>query len=293
MKLEYRADSSLQTLTRYSDLTQTTIVVKTDFVQDSAGRLQSLTHSRPAPVGSLPVSYTYKYFADGRVLDEVSSADGTTAQTYDAFGQVTATTRTAGTNESFAWDKTGNRIVGTTVVGKANRVQSDGTFAYLYDAEGNQTRKTTSATGAYVQYSWDHRNQLTKVEFYNAPVNGVSALAKTVEFVYDVDGDRISKKLTVTGQSAVTENYLYDGDQLVAVLNSAGAITHQYFDGPSLDQVFADQTTLSGVLWPLEDWTGSVRDVVYSFLSPLPQSVCEFSHVVTRQHRRKRIGGEG
>jgi len=55
-----------------------------------------------------------------------------------------------------------------------------------------------------------------------------------------------------------------DGDQLVAVLNSAGAITHETFDGPSLDQVFADQTTLSGVLWPLEDRTGSVRDVVNS-----------------------------
>jgi len=41
-------------------------------------------------------------------------------------------------------------------------------------------------------------------------------------------------------------------------------ITHEIFDGPSLDQVFADQTTLSGVLWPLEDRTGSVRDVVNS-----------------------------
>jgi hypothetical protein len=30
-KLDYRADSSLQTITRYSDLTQTTVVVKTDY----------------------------------------------------------------------------------------------------------------------------------------------------------------------------------------------------------------------------------------------------------------------
>ena len=101
--------------------------------------------------------------------------------------------------------------------------------------------------------------------------------------------------LSTDGLKIEAENYVYDGDQLVAVLNSAGAITHETFDGPSLDQVFADQTTLSGVLWPLEDRSGSVRDVVNSFLSPPvpPQSVCEFSHVVTRQHRRKRIGGEG
>jgi len=49
------------------------------------------------------------------------------------------------------------------------------------------------------------------------------------------------------------ENYVYDGDQLVAVLNAIGAIQHEYFDSSSLDQVFADQTVLSCVPWPLED----------------------------------------
>ena len=31
-------------------------------------------------------------------------------------------------------------------------------------------------TGAYVRYAWDHCNQLTKVEFYNAPGNDTAAL---------------------------------------------------------------------------------------------------------------------
>jgi len=39
-------------------------------------------------------------------------------------------------------------------------------------------------------------------------------------------------------------------------------IQHEYFDGPRLDEVFADQTTLSGVLWPVEDGVGNVRDVI-------------------------------
>ena len=97
--------------------------------------------------------------------------------------------------------KTGNRIVGSTIVGKGNRVLNDGTYAFLYDTNGNLTRRTTlvsgAPTGAYVQYSWDHRNQLTKVEFYNAPVNGTATLAKTVTYTYDDSSNRINKTLTV------------------------------------------------------------------------------------------------
>ena len=64
------------------------------------------------------------------------------------------------------------------------------------------------------------------------------------------------------GHAVVAENYVYDGDQLVAVLNATGAIQYEYFDGSSLDQVFADQTVLIRVLWPLEDLTGAARVVI-------------------------------
>ena len=60
----------------------------------------------------------------------------------------------------------------------------------------------------------------------------------------------------------VAENYVYDGDQRVAVRNATGAIQYEYFDGSSLDQVFADQTMLIRVLWALEDRTGAARDVI-------------------------------
>ncbi len=54
--------------------------------------------------------------------------------------------------------------------------------AYVFDKTAKLMRRTTlvggAPTGAYIQYSWDHRNQLTKVEFYNAPVNCTATLAK-------------------------------------------------------------------------------------------------------------------
>ena len=58
-------------------------MVVTSFTQDSAGRLTIVAHTRPAPAGSLPVSYSYKYFADGRLREEFASTDGTTVYTTD------------------------------------------------------------------------------------------------------------------------------------------------------------------------------------------------------------------
>ncbi|MEZ6033146.1 MAG: RHS repeat-associated core domain-containing protein [Planctomycetaceae bacterium] len=265
-KLDYRADSSLQTITRYRDLTQTTVVVQTDYTQDLAGRLASITHTKTLPTSTTLASYQYTYFADDQLLQEISSVDGTTTNGYDAYGQLVTSTKTAGANEAYAYDKTGNRLVGTTVVGKGNRILNDGTYAYEYDGNGNLTRRTTlvngAPAGAYIQYTWDQRNQLTKIEFYNAPVNGVWPLNKTVSYSYDGSSNRISKTLAVPGQTSVVENYVYDGDQLVAVMDGTGVIQHEYFNGSSMDQVFADQTALSSVLWPLEDRTGAARDII-------------------------------
>ncbi|MFO1001351.1 MAG: hypothetical protein U0936_13480 [Planctomycetaceae bacterium] len=65
-----------------------------------------------------------------------------------------------------------------------------------------------------------------------------------------------------TTTAITTENYVYDGAQLVATLNASGAVQHQYFDGTSLDQIFADQSSVSGILWPLEDRAGTARDII-------------------------------
>ncbi|MFO1001352.1 MAG: hypothetical protein U0936_13485 [Planctomycetaceae bacterium] len=88
---------------------------------------------------------------------------------YDATGQLTSADRGQGADESFAYDSTGNRIVGNSIVGKGNRIQNDGNFVYTYDAEGNITRRRRVITAQepdtfqeYTNFAWDHRNHLTK-----------------------------------------------------------------------------------------------------------------------------------
>ena len=218
VRLGYWDDGSTQSITRYSDATWTNIVVNTAFGLDASGRLISQVHTRPNGTGTTNlVSYRYKYLADGKLMNEVSAVPSLNFNNiinnfgYDATGQLTTADRGQGADESFAYDSTGNRIVGNTIVGKGNRIQNDGTFAYTYDAEGNITRRqrVMTAQGAdtlqeYTNYTWDHRNHLTRVEFYSA----AGVLLKRVEHTYDSDDNRISKKVTTFGTTTTitTEN---------------------------------------------------------------------------------------
>ena len=73
----------------------------------------------------------------------------------------------SGTDESYDYDANGNGEVAngsTYATGDANQLQSDGTFAYLYDDEGNRTAKFIdtnedelwSAGEVGTEYTWDH-----------------------------------------------------------------------------------------------------------------------------------------
>jgi RHS repeat-associated protein len=295
VRLSYYDDGSTQSITRYSDATWTNIVVNTAFGLDASGRLISQVHARPNGTSTATLSsYQYKYLADGRLMNEVSAVPSLNFNNivnnfgYDATGQLTSADRGQGADESFAYDDTGNRIVNNSIVGKGNRIQNDGNFIYTYDAEGNLTRRqrVIMAQGAdtlqeYTAYSWDHRNHLTKVEFFTA----AGVLLKRVEHTYDSDDNRISKKVTTFGTTTTitTENYVYDGAQLVATLNASGAIQHQYFDGTSLDQIFADQNSVSGILWPLEDRTGTARDIINTAGTVLDHRVLDSFGTVNSQ----------
>jgi len=126
-------------------------------------------------------------------------------------GQLVTSTKTAGTGEVYVYDKTGNRIVGSTVVGKNNRILNDGKYAFLYDGNGNLTRRTTLVSGApigaYVQYSRDHHNQLTKVEFYNAAVNSRSSLPRRTFAARRTHERRAIARRNIT-KSNIPENFL-------------------------------------------------------------------------------------
>jgi hypothetical protein len=88
------------------------------------------------------------------------------------------------------YDAAGNRNNGSYVVGTGNRITNDGTWTLTYNDEGSRTQKSKGAAQETWTYEYDTRNQLTRIEKWDA-VGGNRLLR--VDFAYDVYGNRIKR----------------------------------------------------------------------------------------------------
>jgi RHS repeat-associated protein len=84
-------------------------------------------------------------------------------------------------------------------------------------------------------------------------------LKNRTKYKYDVFDRLISKDVTVGGSTH--ERYIYDGQNLVLVLNPSGEVQDRYLNGAAVDQVLAEEDAAGTVSWMLADNQGSVRDV--------------------------------
>jgi RHS repeat-associated protein len=253
--LAYNAAGAFSTITRYADLAGTDLVATTTYGYDNALRLTSLTHAH----GSTTLAaYTWTYNDTGR-LTGVSSGDGTSTFTYDTSGQLTGADHSYQTDETYEYDDNGNRINDDYEVGTNNRLTTDGTYDYEYDDEGNRTKKTDIASGDYVTYTWDHRNRLTDVKFFDDQ----DTLLKHVHYTYDVFNRLIRKQVDDDGDQSYDRgaSYVYDGDDTLFAFDETGSLTNRFLSGPVIDQVFADENAVNDILWSLADNQGTIRDV--------------------------------
>lgn len=252
----YDALSRFDTITRYADLAGTQLAVQTSYTFDDAGRLTDLVHQKGA---TILADYDYTYDVASRLTQMVSLADGTSTYSYDVLDQVTGAAHTYQTDESYSYDDNGNRMNTGYSTTANNRLQSDGTYDYQYDQEGNRTKKLLTGTTTVVEeYTWDHRNRLVRVTQYDS---GTGLVTSTVEYEYDVYNRLVSRNVT-SGGSTTTGHFVYDGNQIVLVMDDTAGVENRYLWGPVVDQVLADENAATGdVLWPLADHLGTVRDL--------------------------------
>lgn len=316
---QYDAASQLTDVRRYAATTAdpASLKIHSRHAFDGLGRLTSITHGKteiaagqnwsgtsavPASLGTtnMLAAYSLTYDADNRITALASWRDAySTAYTYNTTDQLTAATSTviAGMTlpnplpaaESYNLDANGNRRTATGVsqsaAGTHNRLQTDGTFNYIYDNEGNTTRRTRIVGGQVTDYTWDHRNRLTSV---TERVSATGAITKRTEFVYDLFNQRVGKRLDIgtIGTWDRYEEYIWaDGQEVLRMVDSDGQgaaqpfrLTNRYLWGPAVDQLLADEqyaagsgpavgaTTASAAVganyWALTDHLGSVRDLV-------------------------------
>ena len=110
----------------------------------------------------------------------------------------------------------GNRANVTNSTGDGNRLLTDGTYNYTYDAAGNRIARTDIATGQVTLYQWNNANELTAV------ISGGTEVA----YAYNALGQMVSRTPTgIAGEQ--TEYYVYDGQNLALVLNAAGQVVER------------------------------------------------------------------
>jgi RHS repeat-associated protein len=275
----YNALSQFTTVTDFSALSgPRTDVATGKSSYDADDRLIDLSYTSNGGATTIDV-FGWDYNA-GNLATSFTSADGTAAYGYDPTNQLTSavyTTATGGhqpANESYSFDANGNRNSTGYSTGSDNLITSDGTFNYAHDADGNTISRTriSSATASdyLTTYTWDYRNRLTDVEYYD----NSTVLTKHVHYVYDVFNGLIGEEDDDTGSGSYNhiERYIAEGGQPILQFDGGGSLAVRYF-GPVAQEQVTSLTVGGTVYWMATDNEGSVRDVIDSSGNPVDHIV--------------------
>lgn len=251
LELEYDARGLTTTVRRYSDDVAGTLVGSSQYEFDSVGRITD-NHHRDA-LDEVIAEYIYTYNPAGELIS-ASHHGQDELYTYDPSGQLTAALYSVQENEFFSYDLVGNRVGDDYVIGPNNQLESDGTYEYFYDHEGNLIRKSEILTGNYTLYEYDHRNRLVRATEFTS--DGSSVLSDT-EYRYDMFNNRVA--MTVDG---VTTLHIYDPDGSIwADLDAGGQVVARYLLGSQVDELVARMRPGEGIAWYLTDRQGTIYDI--------------------------------
>lgn len=198
--------------------------VATTASYDGISRLTQLKHS----LGSGTINdfqYTYN---SASAITQITEPARTRSFGYDGVDRLTAVTNSAGSNESYTYDSVGNRtsshLSASYGLQPFNKIVSTATASYTYDGNGNMTSRWDAAGRWY--FNWDAENRLVRVV-----KPGWRPLSyRTITYAYDALGRRTERQSKTAG----TENYTYDGQDVILDQNSSGAQT-TYINGPGID----------------------------------------------------------
>jgi RHS repeat-associated protein len=245
-----------------------TEVVERSYAYNSDGLPSDIDETTP----SAGLNFSLEYDGADELIDEDAGGLGDTQYTYDSSGQLVSGVTSGGPSTSYGYDAAGNDTdnLGVTT---GNEIDTDGTWSYTYDNEGNVIGKTDSADSITWTYTYDNRNQLTQA------VEDSEAGPYTATYVYGPLGELLSQGPLESGQ---TLDYVYDawnpakagaqgnaGFDVLADLDAGAGNTlvTRYLHGDQVNQLIGryDANPQPGAgtnaKWILTDERGSVRGV--------------------------------
>jgi len=167
-----------------------------------------------------------------------------TTYTYDDIGRLTQ----AGA-ETFTYDKAGNNLNNSAVYNLLNNQMSENAlYKITYDSMGNIKTKYNRLTNTTSNYTFNSRNQLVSYE----QLDENNETIKTLEFTYDAFGRRVRKT-----EDGITQKYLYDGDDIIAILDNQNQVIATITHDESIDTPLSI-TNANGTFYYHRDHQGSI-----------------------------------
>ncbi len=276
----YTAAGREARIDRYSDLAGTTRVAYTDRTYDTAGRSQMISHQRA--VDDVIARYDYEYDFAGLLDHEDRSGESSPNNdwhadyTYDRTGQLLGADYSGAdvipeqVDEYYRYDANGNRtssyLHGTGYrTGPANQLETDGTYNYAYDGEGNMVRKTEIATGKVTTFEYDHRNLMCRATIWSSDPASGGVILHEEQYRYDVMNRRTAIIVDSDGvgpEPTEVTNIIYNSDNAWADFGPDGAVKAGYLFGNGSDSNVARFRLGERTAWYLTDKLGTVRSNV-------------------------------
>jgi len=181
------------------------------------------------------------------------TAKNSTNYTYDNIGRLTQAT-SAGSVTDFTYDKAGNNLNNSAVYNLLNNQMSENAlYKITYDSMGNIKTKYNRLTNTTSNYTFNSRNQLVSYE----QLDENNQTTKTLSYTYDAFNRRVSKTDTSAGSATVTQKYLYDGDDIIAILDNQNQVIATITHDESIDTPLSI-TNANGTFYYHRDHQGSI-----------------------------------
>lgn len=214
--------------------------VRTDLSYDAATRLTGLTTARGFTGGFVS---TYTYVMDGvNNITSLRDSSGLHTYSYDDIMRLTSVQHPQGVklphqSEAYTYDAGDNRISSHRAASysydAANRLLSDGTYEYVYNADGQLTLRTETSTGKQTAFSYNGVGLLARVEDM--------AAGRVSTYRYDPTLRRTMKRVQL-GNVSQTWRYFYDGSDVIQILvedvdasGNKSVNTYRLTYGPGID----------------------------------------------------------
>jgi len=263
--LDYNRAGILVSARRFGDLDGEEPGPGTQFEYDCPSCVYDLTvveHQRPDT--SVIHRMQFSRDANGSVL-EMADAEGMHNFIYDGRGWLVDASHPpvpGMTSGQFSWDFMGNwRSMpdkpGPAELSYDNQVGGhllldDGEFIYTYDDRGALIARQHQISGETLNIDYDSLNRATGVTLSD----GAGTVISQASYGFTPTGTRTFAE--VDGQE---RHFIYDGENVIAALDSSGQVVWRRFHARSIDRPFAVDDG-SQVNWLLSDHNGSIRDVV-------------------------------